>query len=137
MTKRCHSPAIFKPSEMTPKNLIGRCRVKSFLICIGFNFFQLLSAVSPKTVVYVRMDCLPLKCMGYRISHRSLWCHGFAPSGSRLLFTNVTVLCICVCVCVYVCMSGYEWVYVCVYLCVCVYVTVWVYVYVCVCAYIL
>ena len=37
---------------------------KSLLICIGFNFFQLLSVASPKTGVYVTMDWLPLKCMG-------------------------------------------------------------------------
>src|SRR4029434_1396457 len=55
---------IFKPSETTPNNLIGRCREKSLLICIGFNIFQHLSVASPKTVVYVTMDWLPLKCMG-------------------------------------------------------------------------
>src|SRR4029434_11213767 len=54
---------IFKLSETTPNNVIGRCREKSLLICIGFNFFQLLSVASSKTVVYVTMDWLPLKCM--------------------------------------------------------------------------
>src|SRR4029434_518719 len=71
--------SIFKPSETTPNNLIGRCREKSLLICIVFNFFQLLSVASPNTVCYVTMDWLPLKCMGFRISCRSLRCHGFAP----------------------------------------------------------
>src|SRR4029434_3719256 len=54
-------------------NLIGRCREKS-LICIGFNFFQLLSVASPKTVVYVTMYWLPLKCMGleYRVARNDV-----------------------------------------------------------------
>src|SRR4029434_5716601 len=38
---------------------------------------QLFSVASPKTVVYVTMDWLPLKCMGFRISRCSLRCHGF------------------------------------------------------------
>src|SRR4029434_9449523 len=70
-----------KPSETTPNNFIGRCREKSLLICIGFNFFQLLSVASPKTVVYVTMDWRPLKCMGLRICRRSSRCRGFAPLG--------------------------------------------------------
>ena len=55
-------------------NLIGRCREKSLLICIGFNFFQLLSVASPKTVVYVTMDWLLLKCMGleYRVARNGV-----------------------------------------------------------------
>src|SRR4029434_8457737 len=65
---------IFKPSETTPHNLIGRCRGKSLLICIGFHYFQLVSVVSPKTVVYVTMDWLPFKCMGFRILHCLLLC---------------------------------------------------------------
>ena len=61
---------IFKLSETTPNILIGRCGKKSLLICIGFNIFQLLSVPSPKTVVYVTVDWLPLKCMGleYRVA---------------------------------------------------------------------
>src|SRR4029434_5249819 len=59
--------SIFKLSETTPNNLIGRCWEKSLLICIGLHFFQLLFVESPKTVVYVTMDWLPLKCMGFRI----------------------------------------------------------------------
>src|SRR4029434_3959552 len=68
---------IFKPSETTPNNLIGRCREKSLLICIGFNIFQLLSVASPKPVVYVTMDWLPLKCMGFRIMLPRLRWHVF------------------------------------------------------------
>ena len=65
---------IFKPSETTPNNLIGRCREKSLLICIGFNISQLLSVASPKTVVYVTMAWLPLKCMEfkYRVAHNGV-----------------------------------------------------------------
>src|SRR4029434_3031280 len=65
---------IFKPSETTPNNLIGRCREKSLLICIGFNISQILSVASPKTVVYVTMAWLPLKCMGfkYRVAHNGV-----------------------------------------------------------------
>src|SRR4029434_4109658 len=65
---------IFKSSETTPNNLIGRCREKSLLICIGFNIFQVLSVASPKAVVYVTMDWLPLKCMGleYRVARNSV-----------------------------------------------------------------
>src|SRR4029434_5832957 len=66
--------SIFKLSETTTNNLIGRCREKSLLICIGFNIFQLLSVVSPKTVVYITMDWLPLKCMGleYRVARNGV-----------------------------------------------------------------
>src|SRR4029434_595660 len=72
---------IFKPSETTPNNLIGRCREKSLLICIGFNIFQHLSVASPKTVVYVTMDWLPMKCMGLEqgFSTRGPW----PPGGPR------------------------------------------------------
>src|SRR4029434_7476271 len=65
---------IFKPSETTQNNLIGRCREKSLLICIGFNIFQLLSVASHKTVVYVTMNWLPLKCMGleYRVARNGV-----------------------------------------------------------------
>src|SRR4029434_10554883 len=66
--------SIFKRSETTPNNLIGRCREKSLLICIEFNISQLLLVASPKTVVYVTMDWLPLKCMGfeYRVARNSV-----------------------------------------------------------------
>src|SRR4029434_1122280 len=66
--------SIFKRSETTPNILIGRCGEKSLLICIGFNIFQLLSAASPKKVVYVTMDWLPLKCMGleYRVARNGV-----------------------------------------------------------------
>ena len=57
--------SIFKLSETTPNNLIGRCLEKSL---------QLLSVASPKTVVYVTMDWLPLKCMGleYRVARNGV-----------------------------------------------------------------
>ena len=66
--------SIFKPSETTPNNLIGRCREKLLLICIGFNIFQLLSVASPTTVVYVTMDWLPVKCLGleYRVARNGV-----------------------------------------------------------------
>src|SRR4029434_794386 len=66
--------SIFKLLETTPNNLIGRCRGKSLFICIGFNFFQLLSVASPNRVVYVTMDWLPLKCMGleYRVARNDV-----------------------------------------------------------------
>src|SRR4029434_9725337 len=54
---------------------------------------QLFSVASPKTVVYVTMDCLPLKCMGFRMSHCSLRCHGFAPLSSfHTAPTNANIL---------------------------------------------
>src|SRR4029434_132426 len=70
--------SIFKLSETTPNNLIGRCRGKTLLICIRLNFHQLCSLATSKTVVYVTMDCLPLKLMGFRITLPTLRCHVFA-----------------------------------------------------------
>src|SRR4029434_11250725 len=72
--------SIFKLSETTPNNLIGHCREKSLLICIGFNIFQLLSVTSPKTVGYVTMDWLLLKCVGleYRVARNGVMgLHGY------------------------------------------------------------
>src|SRR4029434_5163089 len=47
---------------------------KTLLMCIGFNIYQLLSVASPKTMVYVTMDWLPLKCMGleYRVARNGV-----------------------------------------------------------------
>src|SRR4029434_289404 len=74
--------SIFKLSETTPNNLIGRCRGKTLLICIGLNFPQLFSLATSKTVVYVTMDCLPLKLMGFRITLPSLRWHVYVPKVS-------------------------------------------------------
>src|SRR4029434_4082789 len=89
-TERRHSPAIFTPSETTPNTPIGRCQGKTLLICIGFNISQLLSVASPKTVVYVTMAWLPLKCMGfkYRVAHNGVM--GF----HREAFQGLALVCL-------------------------------------------
>src|SRR4029434_969252 len=94
-------------------------RKKSLLICIGFNIFQLLSVASPKKVVYVTIDWLPLKCMGleYRV----------ARNGVMGLHRKCISVCMCVCVCV--CK------FVCICVCVCVCLLMSVCVNLCVCAY--
>src|SRR4029434_8580369 len=83
-------------------NLIGRCREKSLLICIGFNFLQLLSVASPKTVVYVTMHRLPLKCMGFR-NIASLVSVSWVCTSNTMGQDISALLCVCVCVCVCVC----------------------------------
>src|SRR4029434_10382391 len=51
---------IFKPSETTPNNLIGRCWRNSLLLCIALNFPQLFSLACPNSLVYVLNIALPL-----------------------------------------------------------------------------
>lgn len=64
MTKQRHSPVIFKLSETTPNNPIGRCWRNSLLICIGLNFSKNVSLASCNSHIYVTIACLWIEING-------------------------------------------------------------------------